>query len=540
LLIPPNSAKNPPFKTFFCPVFLCERQGFFIVYIMLRAFDVVRLRVILKERKFFTKGLKMEIQPLPQNQETEKTILASLIYDNSLIPQAASLLTAENFYTTNNQRLFYAILDLHKQGLAVDVVTLASHGVDSGYLAELSEHESTVNLKHHADSLKSAAFRRQAITAMAVASQKLYDPDASFTETVNGLADAIKLPEKSNEPLWTNEELTAVITQIITTTPKPFEFLIPKLLPKGICGFIYGEGGSYKSLAALWLCIQRACGYVANSKWLDRFEIFTVGKSMFCSVEDQIIDIQHRAYSIIDCFAASRTDIPRASFENAITENFSVIPRELWMKDNCEHIIDLEGNPTIKAEHIIQAANGKGVDLIIIDTLSRISPLDENDNKACSRLVSVLEHIRDLTGATVLVIAHTSKAGRTAQTDRNGQNGLRGASALMDNGRFGLWFKSLGKNELEIVNSKTFRTGRVEPFKIKIEYPKFMLIDDDTLEDDLMNAVVTDVKEHSGTTQRQTRSRLKKDMKFVSIGFSDAVEEGLIINNGRGKGYVPA
>jgi hypothetical protein len=136
-----------------------------------------------------------EIQPLPQNQETEKTILASLIYDNALIPQAASLLTAEDFYSTDNQRLFQAVLSLHRQDLVVDICTLAAHGINSGYLAELSEHESTANLKHHVDSLKSAAFRRKAINAMAVASQKLCDPDASFTDAVNELTDAIKLPD---------------------------------------------------------------------------------------------------------------------------------------------------------------------------------------------------------------------------------------------------------------------------------------------------------------------------------------------------------
>jgi hypothetical protein len=62
----------------------------------------------------------MEIHSLPQNPESEKTVLASLIYDNSLIPNAVSLLTAEDFYSTINQGLFQAIAETHKKGLATD------------------------------------------------------------------------------------------------------------------------------------------------------------------------------------------------------------------------------------------------------------------------------------------------------------------------------------------------------------------------------------------------------------------------------------
>ena len=346
-------------------------------------------------------------------------------------------------------------------------------------------------------------------------------------------------PEKAD--CWNASESRALIASLLSTDPEPFTFLVPGLLTKGVCGFLYGEGGSYKSLAALWLCIQRAAGFVANSKWLDRFEIFGAGKSMFCSIEDPIIDIHHRLKAVVNRFSEMRKDVSQQAIQGAIEESFHLFPRERWMQDGFEHIVDIDGKPTLKTDFISKYAVENSIDLIILDTLSRLSLVEENDNNGAARLVSALERIRDKSGASVLVIAHTGKTGRTAKTDIHGQNGLRGASALMDNARFGLWFRSMenknGKARLEILNAKTFRTMRTETFKVEVDYPAFTLLEDDDAENDLMDAVVEDVRANTGTTQKKTRARLKKGADIVRQGFIDAEEAGLIKQNGYKKGY---
>lgn len=338
---------------------------------------------------------------------------------------------------------------------------------------------------------------------------------------------------------WNAADSRALIFRMLTTEPEPFVFIVPCLLPQGVCGFFYGEGGTYKSLAALWLCIQLAVGHIANSKWLGRFEICGVIRSMFCSVEDPDIDIHHRVRAVVTNFCEMRSDVSRDSINEAIAEHFHVFPRERWMLDGYEHIVDEDGNPTIKVDSIIQYAKENKIDLIILDTLSRLSLIEENDNNGGARLVSALERIRDATGATILVIAHSGKVDRTKKTDIHGQNGLRGASALMDNARFGLWFRSLNSSKLEIRNSKTFRTRRVDPFDVIVNYPTFTLCesDDEVDEDALMTAVVEDVRANPGTTQRRTRERLKKNATKIKQAFKDADEEGLIVYKGKGNGY---
>jgi RecA-family ATPase len=469
----------------------------------------------------------------PQAVEVEQAILASFLNvcdGKKVFERYKEKIAAELFYDSFNQKLFRIMLGLNTN----DEITLSAEFQEQGEKAKINaltnDIASSIVLDDRIDILLDRAKRRQRIA----------EAETIISDCRN-LQIAMPAEKKA---FWFPAESRVLITRMLTTEPEPFNFVVSGLLPKGVCGFLYGEGGSYKSLAALWLGIQRAAGFVANSKWLDRFEIAGAGRSMFCSVEDQQIDIHHRIKAIVDRFAEMRTDVSRESIVDAISENFHVFPRERWMMDGAEHIIDANGKPTLKIDLVSQYAKDQGVDLIVLDTLSRLSLVDENDNNGGARLVAALERIRDDTGAAVLVIAHSGKIGRQGKTDVHGQNGMRGASALMDNARFGLWFRSLsskgGPAKLEILNSKTFRARRADPFQVTIDYPAFTLCQDDdqAVEDDLMNVVVEDVKANPGTTQKRTRARLKKAMNPIKQGFDDAVEEGLIIYQGRGKGYV--
>src|SRR5690554_6541609 len=68
-----------------------------------------------------------------------------------------------------------------------------------------------------------------------------------------------------------------------------------------------------------------------------------------------------------------------------------------------------------------------GARLIVLDTLSRVHHLDENSNGEMAQLVSRLEQIAYLTGASVLYLHHVNKnSARDGQTGQ--QQAARGAS----------------------------------------------------------------------------------------------------------------
>jgi len=86
-----------------------------------------------------------------------------------------------------------------------------------------------------------------------------------------------------------------------------------------------------------------------------------------------------------------------------------------------------------------------GARLLVLDTLSRIHTLDENDNGQMAQLVSQLEYIAAQTGAAVLFLHHVSKASARERGDE--QQAARGASALVDNARWAGYLTQMSDTE---------------------------------------------------------------------------------------------
>lgn len=324
-------------------------------------------------------------------------------------------------------------------------------------------------------------------------------------------------------------------------------WLVDKVLAQGICGFLYGEGGSFKSLAALWLVMQRACVKIdSTQKWLGKFPI-NFGKSIFFSAEDMERDITLRTKDIIKSMSNARPDISKSAFIDAL-RNCRVFSQDQWITADTPFIVNKLGERTSMIDTISTYAKDFNADLIILETSRRIAPINENDNELATRVVNALEEIRRATGATVLCIAHTSKNSRSGQTDTHGQNGLCGAGAYLDNSRFGIWFKAMknteeGKGQIEVVNSKTFRCKRFEPFTIEIDYPEFKVGEKNCLKTDLFETVVQYVKDNAGCKKAAMRKDLKINNEKLGKTLNSAISEGLIElrgkkNNPEGYFYV--
>jgi hypothetical protein len=225
--------------------------------------------------------------------------------------------------------------------------------------------------------------------------------------------------------------------------------------------------------------MQRACAeIIADSVWLGKFPI-TKGKSIFFSAEDVDADLHHRVRAIATAMHARRPEVPEESIAREVSENCLIVSREQWTQDGELFLLNEDGSQTGKIGDVIDIIRDFGADLAIFETYSRIFNVDEIDSRLAARAVGIMENVRDATQAGIEVIAHTAKSNRSAQTDTHGLNALRGAGALADNARHGLWFKSLPTVEerprLEIINSKSFRCKRTEPFRISIDYPVFSL-----------------------------------------------------------------
>lgn len=459
----------------------------------------------------------------PQALDFERTVLGSGLIDPQCLDVVRRELDPTDFYAAPHRTVYHALCKY--PGETVDLQILAEMLNDPGaavLLAELCETIATAgNVKdYYIPKLKELTARRVAID------QKYREIDAAFNLEIP--FSVPRLPE------WTLENTRP---EWILQEPEPFEFIIPGLLAKGLVGFIYGSGGTYKSLAALWLVLQRGTSKViAGQKWLGRFEA-PFGRSIFFSAEDVLLDLHHRINNCLPTMLHDRPDVPLSALQSEVLENCTFISREQWVEDGTLFLFD-ENGPTNKVEKTIDLINSTGADLGIFETCSRIFPLDENDNTAGARLVGVLEYIRDKTGATILVIDHSSKMNRSGKTDLQGQNSLRGAGAKLDNSRFGLLIepqkRENGADVLKVTNSKTFRCKRAETFRVSVEYPRFFLLPDAAEKTDPNNALVEIVRSNPGIKRRDLIAKLSGQGSKRSAAIKWCVTEEFIRNDGEG------
>src|SRR5262249_22464320 len=81
----------------------------------------------------------------PHSREAERSVLGSMLRDNSTIADVVQIVRAEDFYAYAHQKIFQASVTLYDSGQPVDMVTLAhllkerQHIEDIGGYAYLAE-----------------------------------------------------------------------------------------------------------------------------------------------------------------------------------------------------------------------------------------------------------------------------------------------------------------------------------------------------------------------------------------------------------------
>lgn len=245
-------------------------------------------------------------------------------------------------------------------------------------------------------------------------------------------------PDPQEQPIRSRGRLDRAepidIMAAFTEEPPELDFVLPGFLA-GTVGALVAPGATGKSYWALEMAMTIATGYQINPLGIDQ-RIHRGGDVLYVAGEDPEVVIRRRLNSIgqhID--PLSRQDVADALQIRCTTGlGFDV------MTDGQE-LIDIVMPPELQEE-----VGDSDYRLIILDTLSRIHTLDENSNGDMSKLLGRLEGIARSTGASVLVLHHTSKsAARDGQLDA--QQAARGASALIDNARFCGYVARMTKEE---------------------------------------------------------------------------------------------
>lgn len=205
--------------------------------------------------------------------------------------------------------------------------------------------------------------------------------------------------------------------------PPVLDFIWPGFLA-GSLGALVAPGATGKSFWALEAAMAVACG-VPGGDVLGLAPAAS-GRVLYLAAEDPEPALICRVHALGAHFGQAARE--------AIAERLSLVP----IMGNRLNIMDEK-----HLAHVVDDC--AGARLLVLDTLSRVHSLDENDNGQMSQLLAQLEYIAAQTGAAVLFLHHVSKASARERGDE--QQAARGASALVDNARWAGYLTQMSESE---------------------------------------------------------------------------------------------
>lgn len=134
----------------------------------------------------------------PQDIDAEKSVLGALMLDKNAVIKVADLVSEEDFYNNNHQKIYSAIIELFAKNEPIDILTVTSKLKDkntltetggSAYLSELINFvPSAAHITHYAQIIREKKVLRELISASGEIVEKVW----ANTENTEHLLDQIE------------------------------------------------------------------------------------------------------------------------------------------------------------------------------------------------------------------------------------------------------------------------------------------------------------------------------------------------------------
>ena len=225
--------------------------------------------------------------------------------------------------------------------------------------------------------------------------------------------------------------------------PPEVPMIIKNMLPYGVVSALYSAGGVGKSTFMLYMSV---CIAMAKKYPVDFLKQSVSGGSVVVlTAEDPDLIINRRYIGIIKELA-DQLDISPHEARKTVEENLYIMssidkPFSLFKLQNDDTV-----KPTLHFKNLISRLKTlKDLKLIVIDTKTRFSPVEGKGNIATSNEVQYYEKLRKETGATVLLLHHTSKVSRDGS--QSGAQAYRDVTAFYDSVRAAWYLRTLTERE---------------------------------------------------------------------------------------------
>lgn len=217
----------------------------------------------------------------PHSREAEEAVLGALLIDGEEIRKLA--LSPEDFYIQRNRMVYSAMLDLHREHVTLDFLTLCDRLERAGKLADVGGHAyimglinatpSALNIGGHAEIIRERASRRRMVLAAQELARAAYDLGSDTGAARSSVMDALARTAVSDKgAVHVSHIVSQVYDEVNTAQANPQEIYgIPTGLldwdrttfglQRGTKILLSGDPGIGKSALAVQVLIHAAgCG----------------------------------------------------------------------------------------------------------------------------------------------------------------------------------------------------------------------------------------------------------------------------------------
>jgi hypothetical protein len=344
---------------------------------------------------------------LPNNIEAERAILGGIMLLSAdhlteaiaALESVADKLIPDYFYHVNNKKIYDAILSLHEDELPMDEIhviewlsqakTLELAG-GPAYISALTDGRPAIaNLDHYADIVQSKARLRKLIKETEFVQRRALEGSADIGDLEEQLRSAMETnalaPVNGNGN--GNGHLGSSLMDFLKMEFPPQEHLIEGLIPRGASVMIVALPHRMKSFFTTGLALSAT---IATDKAMGKLEVKRPVKTMLVQVEDPDNTVQKRV----------RDFMGTSQFLNCEQSNVWIVKRS-----------DFTGFTPRWCKKLVRQALEFKAELIILDVLRRIfeGHGDLNSPTDTSKFLEMIDAIRDVTGAAIVLVHHENK-----------------------------------------------------------------------------------------------------------------------------------
>ena len=331
------------------------------------------------------------------NINIEKAVLSSILFDNSQIEIAKSLINVNDFYMPKHQKIYEIMIHLEEKSMPIDeefigkIIKNGNTNVTEDDIIDVLSANPITNFAAYLGEIKESAVKRRLINLTSQIKQLVSDENNTTAKIFSEIEDKLSfLSKEGSEDFLKAKPLSDIEEEDTKYICKKF---VP--FPEFSVGLISARGGMGKTFAALKICDE----YVAEK--LE--ETGEYKNTLILATEDRAGKLKARANKL---GLKHQKNIKISSIYS-----FDVLEKD-YRTQNWKLTEDFYKFKT----------NSANYDLIIIDPMISFYSGKENDNGDAKAFMKPFVRLADERNQNIIFLHHADKGG----------TGSRGAGAFAD------------------------------------------------------------------------------------------------------------